>query len=100
MTKRSDDQHTCREIMKVSSRCDVGDRVLAHPPIEAQVRADAGDHCRKSGIVPNAADYLGQDSANEDMSQMNGGQFYASGLPRGSVWDVDQFVSQHAQAAS
>ena len=67
--------------------------------IEAQIRADAGDHGRKSGIVSNAADYVVRDSANEDLSQMNGGQFDASGLLRGSVCDVDQFVSQHAHTA-
>ena len=65
MTKRGDDQHTCREIMKVSSRCDVGDRIVAYPQIEAQVRADAGDHRRKSGIVSNAADYVVRDRATK-----------------------------------
>src|SRR6476620_11724058 len=99
MTKGSDDQHTCREILKVSRRCDVGDRIVAYPQIEAQVRADTGDHRRKSGIVPNTADYVVRDSANEDLSQMNGGQFYASGLLRGSICDVDQFVSQDAHTA-
>src|SRR6476660_6378882 len=99
MTKGSDDQHTCREIMKVSSRCDVCDRIVAYPQIEAQVRANAGDYRGKHGIVSNGADYVVRDSANEDLSQMNGGQFDASGLLRGSVCDVDQFVSQHAHTA-
>src|SRR4029077_13198828 len=100
MTKGSDDQHTCREIMKVSRRCDVGDGIVAYPQIEAQIRANASDHRRKSGIVSNGADYVVRDSANEDMAQMNGGQFDASGLLGCSVCDVDQFVSQHAHTAS
>src|SRR5215211_3430661 len=100
MTKRSDDQHTCRETMKIDRRSDVGDRIVAYPQIQAQVPADSGDHRRKSGIVPYAADYIVRDSASENMSQMNGRQFHASGLLSRSVCDVDQFVSQHAHAAS
>ncbi len=67
MTKRGDDQHTCREIMKVGRRCDVDDRIVAYPQIEAQVRADTGDHRRESGIVPDAADYVVRDSASENV---------------------------------
>ena len=66
MTKRGDDQHTCREIMKVGRRCDVGDRIVAYPQIEAQVSANTGGDGCESGIVSNAADYVVRDSANEN----------------------------------
>src|SRR5262249_14670830 len=59
-----------------------------------------GYHRREDGIVPNGTDYIVRDSADKHLSQMNGGQFDASGLLGRSVCDVNQFVSQDAHAAS
>src|SRR6266516_1972428 len=98
MTNRSDDQHASCEIIKISRRGNVGDRVVAYPEIEAKVRADAGDDPRDSGIVADHADHVIGHSAREDMPQMNASQLDALGRFRRSVCDIDQFVSQYAHA--
>ena len=98
MSNRSDDQHASREIIKISRRGNVGDRVVAYPEIEAKVRADAGDDPRESGIVADPANHVVRNSAGEDMSQMNASQLAALGRFSRSVCDIDQFVSQYAHA--
>src|ERR1043166_6332245 len=99
MTNRSDNQHASCEIIKVCRRSNVVDRVVAYPEIETEVRADAGDDLRHSGIMADLADHVIGYSACEYVPQMNASQLDALGRFRRSVCDIDQFVSQNAHAA-